>query len=123
MYDKMLVADLLSQIKSSLNKIKTRTKNISSAEYFTATSEGEEKLDGICMLFLAIGESLKKIDKITAGNLLKEYPGADWVGAKGFRDIIAHQYFDIDAEEIFGIIQNDLDPLIKAIDSLINEFK
>jgi uncharacterized protein with HEPN domain len=123
MYDKTLITDLLSQIKTSLNKIKNRSKNISSAEYFTATREGEERLDGICMLFLAVGESLKKIDKITEGNLLKKYPGADWIGAKGFRDVIAHQYFDIDADEIFGIIQNDLDSLIKAIDSLIDEFK
>lgn len=122
MYDKKLVADLLLQIQTSLNKIKTRAKNVKSADYFSATSEGEEKLDSICMLFLAVGESLKKIDRITGGDLLKKYPGVDWIGAKGFRDVIAHQYFNIDAEEIFGIVQKDLDLLIAAIDSLIEEF-
>jgi len=34
---------------------------------------------------------------------------------KGVRDVIAHHYFDIDANEIFGIINNDLDSLIDAI--------
>ena len=30
----------------------------------------------------------------------------------------AHHYFEVDAEEIFNIIQNDLEPLKKAIDFL-----
>jgi len=31
--------------------------------YFTVTPEGMEKLDSICMQLIAIGESLKNIDK------------------------------------------------------------
>ncbi len=55
------------------------------------------------MLFMAIGEALKNIDKITGGALLSQYPEIDWKGAIGFRDIIAHHYFDIDAEQVFWI--------------------
>ena len=33
----------------------------------------------------------------------------------GVRDVIAHHYFDIDAEEIFHIIKCDLKPLLEAI--------
>lgn len=55
------------------------------------------------MLFLAVGESLKSIEKITGGSLFTRYPDVGWIGAKGFRDVIAHQYFNIDAEEVFGI--------------------
>jgi len=36
-----------------------------------------EKLDSICMLLIAIGESLKNIDKITKKSLLKQYPEID----------------------------------------------
>ncbi len=39
------------------------------------------------MMLIAIGESLKKLDKITDGELLKKYPDIDWAGAKGMRDI------------------------------------
>ncbi len=28
---------------------------------------------------------------------IPQFPGTDWKGAIGFRDIIAHHYFDIDA--------------------------
>ena len=33
----------------------------------------------------------------------------------GVRDIIAHHYFDIDAEEILHIIKRDLEPLLESI--------
>lgn len=61
-----------------------------------------ERLDGIAMLYIAIGESQKNIDKITEGSLLADYPEIDWTGAKGFRDIIARHYFDIDELKELG---------------------
>jgi uncharacterized protein with HEPN domain len=43
------------------------------AEEFTSSDEGTEKLDSICMQLIAIGESLKNLDKITSKNLLSNY--------------------------------------------------
>ena len=40
---------------------------------------------------------MKNVDKITGGKLFSQYPEIDWTGAIGFRDIIAHHYFDVDA--------------------------
>ncbi len=34
---------------------------------------------------------------------------------KGLRDIIAHHYFEVDADQIWWIIENELQPLKKAI--------
>jgi len=33
----------------------------------------------------------------------------------GARDIMAHHYFEVDADAIFSIIKNDLEPLKTAI--------
>ena len=74
-------------------------------------------------LFIAIGESLKNIDKITAGALLAKYPEIDWTGVKGFRDIIAHHYFDIDAEQVFWICKHNLEPLSVTIKKMILEME
>lgn len=63
-----------------------------------------EKLDSICMLLIAIGESLKNLDKITDQSLLPLYPQIDWKRAKGMRDVISHHYFQVDAEIIFNAI-------------------
>ena len=119
MFDTILVKEILCQIKDALEKIAWRTSKISCANDFTDTPEGMEKLDGVCMLFMAIGESLKKIDKMTSGRLLPRYPEIDWKGAIGFRDIIAHHYFDIDAEEVFWICSHHIGPLLQTMNQMI----
>jgi uncharacterized protein with HEPN domain len=123
MFDKDLVRSILTQIDSALEKISGRAKPIRSADDFTGSLAGMEKMDSICMLFMAIGEALKNIDKITGGALLRHYPECDWKGAIGFRDIIAHHYFDIDADQVFWICTNELGPLSAAIKRMIEDLR
>lgn len=73
------------------------------------------------MVIIALGEAVKTLDKLTEKKLLPTYPSIDWKKVMGARDIMAHHYFDVDAEEAFSIIKNDLDPLKKAIDYFIKE--
>ena len=47
-----------------------------------------EKLDAACMVLIAIGESVKTLDKLTEKELLPIYPSIDWKGVMGVRDII-----------------------------------
>ncbi|MFA7381909.1 MAG: DUF86 domain-containing protein [Desulfurivibrionaceae bacterium] len=103
MYDKALVLEILQRLHTATATILQRFAPVKSVQDFTQSPAGMEKLDSICMLLIAIGESLKNLDKITAGALLSQYPQVDWKKAKGLRDIISHQYFDVDAEEIFHI--------------------
>ena len=123
MYDKELVRSILSEIEEALIKIQSRSSVVENAAFFTDSSDGMEKLDGICMLFMAIGESIKNVDKMTKGKLLEKYPSIDWEGVKGFRDIIAHHYFDIDAEQVYWIIKNELKPLSEIIHKMIGELR
>jgi uncharacterized protein with HEPN domain len=81
-----------------------------------------EKLDAVCMQLIAIGESLKNLDKVTNQTLLPTYPQIPWKKVKGLRDIIVHHYFDVDAEQIWWIIDNELDPLLKAITFFIKKY-
>ncbi|HPG39977.1 MAG TPA: DUF86 domain-containing protein [bacterium] len=121
MYDKELVRDILAQILEATQKISQRFQPIKKVSDFTDSPAGMEKLDSICMLLIAIGESLKNIDKITNNSLLIQYPGIDWKGVKGLRDIITHQYFDIDAEEIFRVCEKYIPPLSKTIEKIISD--
>jgi uncharacterized protein with HEPN domain len=123
MFDTNLVVEILSQIDDALEKIKQRMTNVATADYFTDSPEGAEKLDGICMLFLAVGESLKKVDRMTEGYLLGRYPEIDWRGTIGFRDVIAHQYFDIDAEQVYWICSKHVSPLAAVIKKMIDDLK
>ena len=75
------------------------------------------------MLFMAVGEALKNLDKITEGSLLPRYPEVDWRGAMGFRDVIAHQYFNIDPDQVFWICSHEVGPLSAAIKKIARELR
>ena len=121
MFNKSLVQDILEQVLEATYRVLNRFEHISSVEDFTNSPEGLEKLDSICMPIIAIGESLKQIDKITGNELLSKYSQIDWKGAKGMRDIISHHYFDIDAEEIFWVCKHQIKPLSNTIKEIIKD--
>jgi len=68
-------------------------------------------------------KKLKKIDKRTQGQLLVHYPNIDWKKIIALRNIIAHEYFYIDAEEIFDTVQNVVLPLLTTIQQIIADLE
>jgi uncharacterized protein with HEPN domain len=123
MYDKALVLEVLQQLHTATATILQRFEPVKSVDDFTGSPAGMEKLDSICMLLIAIGESLKNLDKITAGALLPQYPQVDWKKAKGLRDIISHRYFDVDAEEIFHICSTRIETMQRTLHQIIEDVK
>ncbi len=121
MYDVELVMEILRQIHEAGKRIERRFSPVRHPDDFLANDEGLDRLDAVCMMLIAIGESLKNLDKITSNNLLAKYPEVDWKGAKGVRDMISHHYFDLDAEAVYGICLNDLPSLTAAIEKMIVE--
>lgn len=75
------------------------------------------------MMLVAIGESLKNLDKITNGILLKKYPEIDWTGAKGMRDVISHHYFDLNAEIVFDVCQTKIPSLVDTIEKIASDLE
>jgi len=123
MYDKELVLEVLGQIRTASQTILGRFKPVKTVSDFTDSPAGREKLDSICMLLIAIGESLKKLDKITEGLLLPKYSQIDWKKAKGLRDIISHQYFDVNAEAIFDVCKTKIKILSDTITKIVEDLK
>ncbi len=123
MYDKELVVEVLGQIRTASQTILGRFEAIKTVSDFTDSPAGLEKLDSICMQLIAIGESLKKLDKITENSLLPKYSQIDWKKAKGLRDIISHQYFDVNAEAIFDVCKTKIKPLNDTITQIIDNLK
>ena len=110
-----IVLHTLDQIELAIGRLQERTKNILSVDDFLSTPGGMEKLDAACMVLIAIGESIKNLDKVSEGKLLPTYPSIPWKKVMGIRDIMAHHYFEVDADVVFGVISKELDPLKKAI--------
>ena len=118
---KSIALDILEDILSAIGRLEDRTKDVQTTDDFLCSSSGMILLDATCMLLIAIGESLKNLDKTTDGKLLPTYPSIPWKNVKGMRDIIAHHYFDVDAAQILWIIKNEIAPLKDAIRYFIAE--
>jgi len=124
MHDATLLMEKLEQIDEALAKIQRRFVGINSTDDFLDSDKGQDMLDGIAMMLIAIGENFKTIDTETEGKILtKHYPDIHWSGVKGVHDVLSQQYFNIDAEEIFYICTNDLQPLCTAVQEMIKKLK
>jgi uncharacterized protein with HEPN domain len=121
MYDKSLVLALLDEIDEAIRRIEWRFSGIDEADDFVRDDAGLDRMDAIAMMLLAVGENVKRLDKITEGTLLGRYPEIDWSGVKGIRDILAHDYFNIDAEEVYNIGIKDIEPLKATMQKIREE--
>ena len=113
MCDQSLIDEIISQMLEAIKRIERRFTGIQNPNDFVSSTEGIDRLDGICMMLIAIGESCKHLDKITDGTLFAQYSEIDWKGIKGIRDIISHHYFDINAEIVFSVCSKRI-PLLKT---------
>ena len=122
-YDKDLVIEILDQIIEAIEVVQKRCTFAKSEDDFCDTEEGQEKLDGICMKLVAVGESLKNIDKITEKKLLVLYPQIEWKKVKGIRDVISHHYFDLDASVIYEICTEYIDGLLATLKKMKSDLE
>ena len=117
-----IIESLLKKIFQTVERILANSETITSPSFYLLTPFGMERLESTCMLLIAIGEGVKGVDKLTDKKLLSFYPEMDWKGVMGMRDIIAHHYFDLDAEIVYDVIKNDLPQLRETLEQIINEF-
>lgn len=121
MFDRSIVKEILNQVYEATQKIDRRFVPVHSADDFTDSEAGMEKLDSICMLLIAIGESIKNLDRKTNNELLSNYPNTEWKKIMGLRDIISHHYFDVDTEIIYDVCENHIKPLAETIQQIVDE--
>ena len=114
-----LVKEILNQILKAAKIVEKRFSVVRSPEDFVISEQGLEKLDAICMQLIAIGESVKNVDKITRGELLINYPEVPWKQVMGMRDILSHHYFDMDAEVVYTVCSEHIPILIQVLEKIL----
>lgn len=103
----------LTSILEAIEKIENYTKEFSTADDFY---HDEKSFDATMMQFVVIGEMISKLDE----KFKKEHSSIPWQKVKDFRNIVAHNYFGIDADEIWEIITTKIKPLKKDIESILS---
>ncbi len=123
MYDRPEFVDRLKDVLEALERIPYRFESINSPDDFLSDETGREHLDSICMILMAVGESFRHLDAKTKGEWLARYPQIPWSDVIGVRNVIAHGYFDIDAEQVFTICKEDIHELIKIVRIMIEDME
>jgi len=96
----------LEAILEAIEKIFEYTSEHRSADEL---NDDNRNFDATMMNFIVIGEMTGKLSDEFKNN----HPQIEWHKIKGFRNILAHNYFGIDAEEVWQII-NDILPDLKS---------
>ncbi len=113
-----IIRETLLHIHESILLLLQWNEGVKSSDEWTGSPEGIQKLAANCMLIEAIGEAVKQIDKRAGRELLDRRPEIPWHDVMCMRNHIAHGYFDLDDAYVLSVIQNDLRPLLEAIDYL-----
>jgi uncharacterized protein with HEPN domain len=97
----------------SIERIHEYSANFNDADEFYNDAKS---FDASMMDFIVIGEM---VDKLSEELLNETADKIDWLKVKGFRNIMAHNYFGIDAEEVWQIINGSLTKLKINLESII----
>lgn len=118
-----IVLEYLDLIVEKSALVIERNDCIQTVNDFLVSPERMEKFDAACMLIQVVGETAKKIDDWTSRQLFCHYPEVYWRGVFGCRNIISHEYGNVDPQHIFKIIKFYLPELITCIHKIIADIK
>lgn len=74
-------------------------------------------IDGVVRNLEIIGEAVKNIP----ADVKDKCPDVEWKNIAGLRDILAHEYFGVDTDILWDIIENKLSGLKKQISRLLKK--
>jgi len=69
--------------------------------------------------FAVIGEAAKRVPE----SFREKYPQIPWKEMTGMRDLIIHEYDEIDLDEVWGTIERDIPEAMKGIERLLGEIE
>ena len=103
----------LESILEAIDRIIEYTSGINTADDF---DKDYRNFDATMMNFVVIGEMIDRI----SDEFKKKHPEIEWIKIKGFGNIVAHDYFGIDAEEVWQIIKTKIPTLKSDIKLLLD---
>ncbi len=93
----------LEDIRQAIGKIQSYTVGLTR----DAFDQDDRTIDAVIRNLQIIGEAAKMVPESVRAN----HPTVAWKKIAGLRDILAHQYFEVDLDIIWDVLQNKLPEL------------
>ena len=103
----------LEDILEATRKITAYTGSLAKAAFL----EDEKTIDAVVRNLEVIGEAVKKLPE----DLRAQHSAVEWKKIAGLRDILIHEYFGLDAEIVWDIVQNKVPALDREVRTMLNE--
>ena len=84
---------------------------------FSKFLEDPRTIRAVAFEFTTIGEAARVIPQ----EIQERYPDLPWGKMQGIRNVLVHEYFRIDEEILWRATQEDIPPLISALERIIAE--
>ena len=101
----------LEDMQTACEKVVRYVKNLKQKQFF----KDEKTYDAVVRNLTIIGEAVKNVPQ----EIRELHPGIEWRKIAGFRDIAAHDYFGIDEDILWDIIQNEIPYLLTQLNRII----
>jgi len=79
--------------------------------------QDSKTFDAVVRNLEIIGEAAKSLPD----SVRSKYPEIDWKRIGGLRDILIHEYFGVDAEIIWDIVENKLSAIDEVVRNILKE--
>ena len=103
----------LADIWESFEKVVRFTKGLTYKDFV----HNDLHFDAVLRNLEIIGEAVKNISEATR----QEYPHVKWRKIAGFRDIVAHEYFGVNDETVWDIVENEIPALLAIVKIMLGE--
>lgn len=115
------VGERLEAILESIELIESWSEGLNTLEDFMSSYIGVMAFNACVMRLQVIGEHIGKLLTYPE-QPLEDYPQIPWHAIYGLRNIISHEYANIDEEIIVSVINNDLLPLKSVVEELLKKY-
>ncbi|MGB7413182.1 MAG: DUF86 domain-containing protein [Thermosynechococcaceae cyanobacterium] len=79
--------------------------------------QNEEKQSAILYQIMIIGEAVKRL----SSDFRMQHASIPWRQMAGMRDILTHQYDEVDLDTIWEVIQTDIPQIIEIVQPLLSD--
>jgi len=100
----------LDDILESIKKIKKYVEGLSEEEFY----DKDQVQDSVLRRLEIIGEAVSNLPK----EFKEEHSGVPWREISGMRNVLIHEYFGVNMERVWKVVEEDLPELERRVEEI-----